>query len=101
MENNKKFEEFKDVKEVRDIINELNKLDELYCSQSYNEMLNFISSLMNKYLVDTLKWNMVNQGKPQTYKELYMGAHNFLVAKVAKVIDELSKSKNTEENKYE
>lgn len=76
----KEFKKYKELKDIKDIIDDANKLDELYTNKKYNEMLNHINNLTNKYFIETLSWNLVYTTMPQTIEQQYINTHNFLKA---------------------
>lgn len=82
------FEKYKDIKDIKDIINEASKLDEFYNTKKYNEMLNHISNLTNKYIVETFVWNSINKTVPQTIEQQYVNAHAFLKSQGLKILVE-------------
>lgn len=82
------FEKYKDIKDIKDIINEASKLDEFYNTKKYKEMLNHISNLMNKYIVETFVWNSINKTVPQTIEQQYVNAHAFLKSQGFKILVE-------------
>ncbi len=84
----KELEKYKDIKDIKDIIDETNKLNELYNAEKYNEMLEHIHNLMNKYFVETLTWNSINKVMPQSVEQQYINAKNFLRAQSAKILIE-------------
>ncbi|MBE5738744.1 MAG: hypothetical protein E7354_03365 [Clostridiales bacterium] len=85
------FEKYKEIKDIKDIIDEALKLDELYNAKKYNEMLNHINNLTNKYIVETMVWNSVNKTMPQTIEQQYVNAHTFLKAQGFKILIEKRK----------
>ena len=82
----KKFEKYKDVKDIKDIIDEANKLNKLYDAKKYDEMIDHIHLLMNKYFLETLTWNSINKVMPQTIEQQYINANNFLKAQGKKIL---------------
>lgn len=82
----KEFEKFKEIKDIKDIIDELNKLNELYNSKRYDEMNQHIHNLMNKYFVETLTWNSINNVMPQTVEQHYINANKFLKEQGIKIL---------------
>ncbi len=77
----KQFEKYKDIKEISEYINDVLKLRSLYNLGNYNEMINHINELVNKYFVESILWNESHNKKPQTYYECYINAEAFLKAK--------------------
>ena len=84
----KEFEKYKDIKDIKDIIDDANQLNELYNQSRYQEMLAHIQTLMVKYLEETLKWNFTHIEIPQTIKQHYINAHDFLQAQGVKKLVE-------------
>lgn len=80
------FEHYKDIKEIADFIDDVEKLRFYYSTQQFDEMLNHINSLMQKYCVETIVWNTVNNNPPITFQEYYVNAENFLMAQGFKVL---------------
>ncbi len=80
------FEHYKDSKEIKDFIDEIKKLRLYYNAQQFDEMQKYINSLMQKYCVETLVWNSVNNNPPITYQQSYVNAENFLMAQGFKVL---------------
>lgn len=78
---NKSFENYKDIKEISEYINDVLKLRSLYNLGNYNEMINHINELVNKYFVESILWNESHNIKPQTYYEYYINAEVILKAK--------------------
>lgn len=80
------FEHYKDIKEIADFIDEVEKLRLYYSTQQFDEMLNHINSLMQKYCVETIVWNTVNNNPPITFQQYYVNAENFLMAQGFKTL---------------
>lgn len=82
------FEKFKDVKEIFDLCDEVLKLRWFYQTRQYQLMQKHISTLREKYLVESTIWNKVNTRPPKTYDQAYINAENFLRSQGAKLIIE-------------
>lgn len=82
------FQKFKDVKEIKDHIDDVEKLRSYYRTWQFQEMQNHINSLMQKYAIETLLWNIVNNEAPTTYDQAYINAENFMCMQGAKLIVE-------------
>lgn len=58
------FEYYKDIKEIADFIDDVGKLRFYFSTQQFDEMQNHINSLMQKYCIETIVWNAVNNNPP-------------------------------------
>ena len=79
---------FKDVKDIADYIDDVEKLRHYYATRQYQNMLNHIQGIRNKYFIEAFVWNTVNNIPPMTYEQYYINAENFLCAQGAKLIAE-------------
>lgn len=80
------FEYYKDIKEIADFIDDVGKLRFYFSTQQFDEMQNHINSLMQKYCIETIVWNAVNNNPPLTYQQSYVNAENFLMAQGFKTL---------------
>ena len=93
------LEQYRNIKEVSELSKEVRELREYYNSQQFDKMQQHINKLMNKYLLDTIEWNIVNRDMPITYQQSYINAECFLRAEGSKIllnngIDALEKYSN-------
>ena len=80
------FDKFKDVKEIDDFIKDVKKLRDYYNLQQYQQMQMHINSLICKYFVETIAWNLVNRDMPTTYEQAYINAEQFLQVQGAQIL---------------
>lgn len=84
----KLFEMHKDIKDIEDLVNEIRELRNLYYSKQFNEMNLHINNLTQKYFVETLMWNSINQIMPQTTEQQFINAEKFLKAQGVRILTE-------------
>lgn len=82
------YEKFKDVKDIQDYIDDVQKLRKYYHTRQFQKMQEHITSLMIKYLTETVAWNICNPQQPTTCEQAYINAENFLCAKGVKLVVE-------------
>lgn len=82
------LKKFKDVKEILDLCNDVQKLRGYYRTRQFQKMQEHITSLMIKYLAETVAWNICNPQQPTTCEQAYINAENFLCAKGVKLVVE-------------
>lgn len=84
----KELEKYKDIKDIADLIQETNKLRELYQNSQFSKMLLHIDFLTNKYVIETMIWNIVNPCVPKNYYQAYISAENFMKSVCVKMLAE-------------
>ena len=92
------YKKYKDDKEAGDLISDIEKLRYLYNCQNFQEMMNHINELTNKYKKATIVWNAVNPVPASNYYEMYQNAENFLKAKLMVRVNSMIKQKNSMED---
>lgn len=80
------YKKFKDVKDIADYIDDVEKLRHYYVTMQYQNMLNHIQGIKNKYFIEAFVWNTVNNIPPMTYEQYYINAENFLCAQGTKLL---------------
>ena len=80
------FDKFKDIKEINDFIDDVKKLRDYYNTQQYQQMQMHINSLICKYFVETIAWNLVNRDMPTTPPQAYINAEKFLQMQGAQIL---------------
>lgn len=95
------FKKFKETKDISDLIEDIEKLRYLYYSNQFEEMRKHINNLSSKYLTERIIWNSVNTVSPQTDKQHFINAENFLMAqgvkKIVEKIDDYKEKLSNEE----
>lgn len=82
------YRKFKDIKDIEDYIDEVEKLRFYFQTQQIQMMLEHIRQLTEKYKLETLTWNFVNQYRPIDYTEAYINAERFMQFHGAKLVAE-------------
>ena len=75
------FKPYKGIKEMSDLMDEIKKLRDYYSRQQYDQMLQLINVLTEKYFIETTAWNSGHPIKPVTYQQHYENAEAFLRSK--------------------